>query len=212
MKKLVSAKEEREILSKNLNRLLKSKGKTQADVVRELGIPEATIRSWFSGEKYPRIQNIQKLADYFNVKRSQITDDEMNGLERVVNLVKIPVLGVITCGEPITAEQNIDGYREEISDFLPTGNLFYLKTRGDSMVPTVPSNSYVLIREQAEVEDGEIAAVLVNGDEEATLKRVKHQDGLVLLIADNPNYDPYIVTENNPARILGKAIKFSVDL
>jgi len=212
MKKLVSAKEEREILSKNLNRLLKSKGKTQADVVRELGIPEATIRSWFSGEKYPRIQNIQKLADYFNVKRSQITEDEMNGLERVVNLVKIPVLGVITCGEPITAEQNIDGYREEISDFLPTGNLFYLKTRGDSMVPTVPANSYVLIREQPEVEDGEIAAVLVNGDEEATLKRVKHQDGLVLLIADNPNYDPYIVTENNPARILGKAIKFSVDL
>lgn len=212
MKKLVSAKEEREILSKNLNRLLKSKGKTQADVVRELGIPEATIRSWFSGEKYPRIQNIQKLADYFNVKRSQITEDEMNGLERVVNLVKIPVLGVITCGEPITAEQNIDGYREEISDFLPTGNLFYLKTRGDSMVPTVPTNSYVLIREQPEVEDGEIAAVLVNGDEEATLKRVKHQDGLVLLIADNPNYDPYIVTENNPARILGKAIKFSVDL
>lgn len=212
MKKLVSAKEEREILSKNLNRLLKSKGKTQADVVRELGIPEATIRSWFSGEKYPRIQNIQKLADYFNVKRSQITEDETNGLERVVNLVKIPVLGVITCGEPITAEQNIDGYREEISDFLPTGNLFYLKTRGDSMVPTVPSNSYVLIREQAEVEDGEIAAVLVNGDEEATLKRVKYQDNLVLLIADNPNYDPYIVTENNPARILGKAIKFSVDL
>ena len=80
------------------------------------------------------------------------------------------------------------------------------------MVPTIPANSYVLIREQENVEDGEIAAVLVNGDTEATLKRVKRQGEIVLLVADNPSYTPYIVTEDNPARILGKAVKFSSDL
>lgn len=212
MKKMVSAQEERELLSKNLNKLLKSKGKTQADVIRDLGIPEATIRSWFSGEKYPRIQNIQKLADYFNVKRSQITEEQSNGLERVINLKRIPVLGIITCGDPITAEQNIEEYREEIAETLPTGSLFYLKTKGDSMVPTIPLNSYVLIREQPEVEDGEIAAVLVNGNTEATLKRIKRQGDLILLMPDNPDYSPYIVTKDNPATILGKAIKFSADL
>ena len=126
--------------------------------------------------------------------------------------VNIPVLGEIACGNPIIAEQNIESYREELVDMLPNGNLFYLRAKGDSMVPTIPANSYVLIREQPGVEENEIAAVLVNGDSEATLKRVKHQGDLVMLIADNPNHPPYIVTEDNPARILGKAIKFSADL
>lgn len=53
MKKLQTAKEQREILANNLNSLLRSKGKTQADVIRELGVAEATVRSWFNGEKYP---------------------------------------------------------------------------------------------------------------------------------------------------------------
>ena len=202
----------KEILSNNLNELINKKRKTQADVIRDLGIPEATIRSWFNGEKYPRIDKIQILADYFNVPRSRITEEQTGVMQRVSNLVKIPVLGLITCGEPILAEENIEEYREEIADLLPTGNIFYLKTRGNSMTPTIPENSYVMIREQSDVEDGEIAAVLVNGDEETTLKRVKRQGDIVMLVADNPTYPPYIITKNNPARILGKAIKFSADL
>lgn len=58
----------------------------------------------------------------------------------------------------------------------------------------------------------EIAAVLVNGDTEATLKRVKRQGSLVMLMPDNQSYDPYVVTADNPARILGKALKMSADL
>lgn len=212
MKKLQTAKEQREILANNLNSLLHSKGKTQADVIRELGIAEATVRSWFNGEKYPRIDKLQLLADYFNVPRSRITEEQTGILQRVSSIVRIPILGTITCGEPILAEENFDGYREEIGDFLPTGQLFFLKTKGDSMVPTVPVDSYVLIRKQENVEDGEIAAVKVNGDEEATLKRVKRQGNIVMLVADNKEYDPYIITEDNPATIIGKAVKISIDL
>jgi len=212
MKKMQTAKEQREILANNLNSLLHSKGKTQADVIRELGIAEATVRSWFNGEKYPRIDKLQLLADYFNVPRSRITEEQTGILQRVSSIVRIPILGTITCGEPILAEENFDGYREEIGDFLPTGQLFFLKTKGDSMVPTVPVDSYVLIRKQENVEDGEIAAVKVNGDEEATLKRVKRQGDIVMLVADNKEYDPYIITEDNPATIIGKAVKISIDL
>ncbi|HBA1104956.1 TPA: XRE family transcriptional regulator, partial [Enterococcus faecium] len=71
---------------------------------------------------------------------------------------------------------------------------------------------YVLIRKQESVEDGEIAAVRVNGDEEATLKRIKRQGNIVMLVADNKEYDPYIITEDNPATIIGKAVKISIDL
>lgn len=202
----------RKIFVHNLRNLMDKKGKKQSDVIRELKIPEATFRSWYNGEKYPRIDKQQMLADYFNVPRLRLTELEGNLLERVASLVRIPVLGIITCGDPILADENIEDYREEIGETLPTGNLFYLKTKGDSMAPTIPEGSYVLIREQATVENGEIAAVLVNGDEEATLKRVKRQGDIVMLVADNPQYPPYVITEDNPARVIGKALKFSKDL
>ena len=80
------------------------------------------------------------------------------------------------------------------------------------MEPTIPNGSYVLIRHQLSVEDGEIAAVLVNGDEEATLKRVKRQGDMIMLIPDNSKYPPFIVNKDNPARIIGKAVKISIDL
>lgn len=212
MKKLTTAQHQREILAKNLNELLELKRKTQADVIRETGFAEATVRSWFSGEKYPRLDKIQALADYFNVPRSRITEEQIEGMLKVSQLVPIPIIGDIACGDPITAEENIQGYRDEVADTLPTGNLFYLHCKGDSMAPTIPNNAYVLIRQQENVEDGEIAAVLVNGDTEATLKRVKRQGDIVLLIPDNKEYSPYIITKENPARILGKALKMSADL
>lgn len=212
MKQLTTAQKQREILAKNLNELLKLKRKTQADVIRETGFAEATVRSWFNGEKYPRLDKIQALADYFNVPRSRITEEQIEGMLKVSQLVPIPIIGDIACGDPIIAEENIQGYRDEVADTLPTGNLFYLHCKGDSMAPTIPNNAYVLIRQQPDVEDGEIAAVLVNGDNEATLKRVKRQGNLVMLMPDNQSYDPYIVTTDNPARILGKAIKMSADL
>lgn len=212
MKQLTTAQKQREILAKNLNELLDLKRKSQADVIRDTGFAEATVRSWFNGEKYPRLDKIQALADYFNVSRSRITEDQSDGMLKVSQLIPIPILGDIACGEAITAEENIQGYREEIADMLPTGNLFYLHCKGDSMAPTIPDGSYVLIRQQPSVEDGEIAAVLVNGDTEATLKRIKRQGNLVMLIPDNQIYDPYIVTSDNPARILGKALKMSADL
>ncbi len=69
-----------------------------------------------------------------------------------------------------------------------------------------------MIRKQPDVEEGEIAAVVINGDNEATLKRVKRHNGLTMLIPDNTNYKPYIITESNPATILGKAVKVSFNL
>lgn len=207
-----TAEKQRQVLASNLNYLLNIKNKKQADLVRDLKIPESTLRSWFNGEKYPRLNNQQLLADYFNVPRSRITEEQNGNMERVGTIVKIPVLGTITCGDPILADENVEEYRNEAGELLPTGELFYLKTRGDSMTPTVPVDSHVLIRKQPEVEDGQIAAVLVNDDTEATLKRYKVQGDIKMLVADNSNYPPYIITPDNPARIIGKAIKVSFDL
>lgn len=195
-------------------------GLSGEEVGKMLGVNKTTVYRYEKGEidKMP-IEVVEKLSVALRTTPDVImgwntdasTPTNLVPINRA-SIVSIPILGTIKCGQPILAEDNITGYREELSDRLPSGNLFYLKSQGDSMVPTIPEGSLVLIREQPTVEYGEVAAVLVNGDTEATLKRVKKQGDIVMLIADNPDYPPYVITDDNPARIIGKAVQVSVDL
>jgi len=201
------------VFSINLKQQLDKRGLNQTDMARDLNLPETTVSNWMKASTYPRPDKIQLMADYFNIRRSDLTEEQpTNLIEIQPNFAKIPILGTIACGEPILAEQNVEGYMYEFSELLPAGNIFALVAKGDSMEPTIPNGSKVLIREQSEVEYGEIAAVLVNGDTEATLKRVKKQGDTILLMPDNPKHEPYIVDRNNPAKIIGKAISFKVTL
>lgn len=130
-----------------------------------------------------------------------------NNIMPVDSLIKVPIIGTIACGTTILAEQNISGYQYIPSDFVSeTENLFFLRCKGNSMEPTIKNGSLVLIHEQPCVEDNEIAAVLIN--EEATLKRIKHLDGqIILLMPDNKDYSPIILKKHDDNRILGKAIQ-----
>lgn len=195
-------------------------GLSGEEVGKMLGVNKTTVYRYEKGEidKMP-IEVVEKLSVALRTTPDIImgwntdvsTPTNLVPINRA-SIVRIPILGTIKCGQPILAEDNITGYREELSDRLPSGNLFYLRSQGDSMLPTIPEGSLVLIREQPTVEYGEVAAVLVNGDTEATLKRVKKQGDIIMLIADNPDYPPYIITDDNPARIIGKAVQVSVDL
>jgi repressor LexA len=203
------------IFSKNLNALMNRTGVNVSDLSDKTGIPYSTVNDWKNGKKMPRGGNLQKLADFFHVNLSDLTSESSpTNIIPVTqdNMVRIPIIGTIACGDPILADENIIGYRYHLRDKLPKGQTFYLTAKGDSMEPKIPDGSDVLIRMQDEVEDGEIAAVLVNGDSEATLKRVKKQGDIVMLIAENSAYAPYIITKDNPARILGKAVGVSFDL
>ena len=124
----------------------------------------------------------------------------------IPKMAKLPLLGNIACGDPITAEENLDGFvsaPEEISaDFA-------LRCKGDSMIGArILDGDIVLIRQQPDVEDGEIAAVLI--DNEATLKRVHKKTGCLILNPANPAYEPIVITgeELNDVRIIGKAVYF----
>lgn len=200
-------------MANNLKKQLKRKGISQTMMARDLNIPEMTVSNWVKGKTYPRPDKIQLMADYFGITRTQLTEEAPSNLTPLApQTVPVPVLGTIACGEPILAEENVTEYIYESPDQLPSGNLFYLKAKGTSMEPTIPDGSYVLVREQPEVENGAIAAVLVNGDTEATLKRIKRQGDMVILMPDNPNYSPFIITPDNPARVIGQAIQFTQKL
>ena len=119
----------------------------------------------------------------------------------------VPLLGEIACGDPILAEQNI-------ADQIPVpehikGADFALTCKGDSMINArIHDGDIVYIRQQPEVENGEIAAVLI--ENEATLKRVRRFDNKIVLYPENPNYEPLIFSgeEMSEIKILGKAIAF----
>ena len=205
-------------IGKQIKRLRKERKYTQAHLAELLGTKPTTVASWEQGRNKPLMDKVQKMAIIFNVPISEIVGGEENdapsniiyplsdGLQRVT----IPIIGEIACGDPITAEENIEGYTEETFEKpIPSGTLFALRCKGHSMEPTIHDGSLVTIREQPDVEDGEIAAVLVDGDTEATLKRVKRQGDLVMLMPDNKNYDPIILDEKNPGRIIGKAVHVS---
>lgn len=200
----------REIITMNLNSLANSNNKTQTEIAEKLNIPKSTINGYFNGTSTPNSGNIQKLADYFNVKKSDIDPrfkELPSNLIEIKSTKMIPILGSIACGYPILAEENYSNSIAFPTELIPSGDVFFLEAQGDSMEPTIQNGSLVMVRQQEDVENGEIAAVLVNGDEEATLKRVRKMGDTILLEAINDAYSPYLVNEDNPARIIGKAVK-----
>ncbi len=66
----------RDVFAWNLRELLDCTGRTQADLIRELGLRQSTVSDWMSGKKYPRVDKIQLLADYFGVNRSALTEGQ----------------------------------------------------------------------------------------------------------------------------------------
>jgi len=157
---------------------------------------------------------IQKLSDHFGIPKSAIIDEVQSSLYMVKNIValpkmkKVPLVGTIACGTPITAEQNIEEYVD-----MP-GNInadFALRCDGDSMIGArIFEGDIVYIHQQPTVANGQIAAVLI--DNEATLKRVYYREGeSLMLVAENPAYRPLMFTgeEMSEVRIIGLAVYFT---
>lgn len=196
--------------SRRLQEAREKSGLTLEEVGEKVGKSKSTIQRYESGH-VTKLDNemISKLAEAVRVSPVYLM-----GWTNVnpVNTVQIPILGDIACGDPITAEDNIIGYQTRISDDLPKGELFYLRAKGNSMSPDIKSGALVLCRQQPDVENGEIAAVLVNGNTEATLKKVRKINDTILLEPINDEYEPYIVNKDNPATIIGKAVEVTNQL
>lgn len=202
-----------QIFAKNLKRILEMRDIEQKKLAADLGFSTATVSDWVNGNKYPKPANMQKLADYLNCKVSDLRDEPSDS--NLINITgMVPVYGVIPAGFPQVAEQYIE-------DYLPVTvphpqEYMCLKVKGDSMVGAgIPSGCKVLIHMQHTAQNGQIVACRVNGDE-ATLKRFKQQGDTVLLMPENPNYEPKIVPAsdflNDTAEIIGVVKQIIIDI
>lgn len=201
-------------ISATLNCLLEAKGCKKIDVVNGTGINNSTIYDYFNGKFLPTQKNVIKLAEFFHVKPEEI-DPRLNPAPSNVipinrtELHLIPVIGTISCGDPIDAEENIVDYIN-VPEPIPT-DAFALVCEGSSMEPSIVNGDKVVIEPTPDVEDGQVAAVLVDDQTKATLKRIKHIGNSIWLMPDNRDYDPIVLDAQHPGRIIGKAIKLIRD-
>ena len=195
-----------------LEQLRLSLNKSKAQVARELNIPYTTYVNYEKGDREPNSEMLITLARYFKctvdylIGRSDSVYPTYDNIVPMPNMVKVPLLGDIACGEPITAEENIETFLNMPEEIKGT---FALRCKGDSMINArIFDGDIVFIREQPDVENGEIAAVLI--DNEATLKRVYKYDNRIELRAENPTFKPLSYEGEKLAdiRILGKAVGF----
>lgn len=200
-----------------LNRLRKEHGLTQTELGVKLGISCSTVSMYERGEREPDFETQEAIADYFNVSMDYLHGKAFSYYDRNKDSIpsnifslekykKIPILGTIACGEPILAEENFESYTRASEEIHAD---FALRCKGYSMTPRFVDGDIVLIRKQPMVENGQIAAVLI--DSEATLKRVYINDNQIVLSAENPDFSPIILQgeEISSARILGLAIGYT---
>jgi repressor LexA len=202
--------ESRKIFAYNLKTNIEQRGLTVKEWAKRIGVAYTTAIDWVNAKTYPRIEKIDKIADYFGVDKSDLIEPKTNKPSNLIPIKKlewhrIPVIGTIACGDPIDAEQNIVDYLE-LPGHLPDG-AFALICEGDSMEPGLQDGDRVVIEPTPNVEDGEVAAVLVDGDTKATLKKVRHVGDTIWLMPTNPAYSPIVLDKDHPGRILGKKIQ-----
>lgn len=191
-------------IGKRIAELRRERGMNQEELAELAMLHRVTVAKYETGQVEPGALAIGRIADALGVSADELLC-RVDKLPPFINMVKdaVPIVGDIACGKPITAEQNVDGYAE-----LPDGVAadFALRCNGDSMTPTFQPGDLVLIRQQPEVQQGQIAAVGIDG--EATLKRFyKHADGIVL-VADNPAYPPQVYPAGTDVRVYGLAVGF----
>ena len=187
------------MIGDNIRFLRKQAGYSQQQLAMKLGIKQASVSNWEAGKTLPDMKYLSKLMDIFNVQMDYLFSDEPRRDLDSIRVIRnaVPILGSIACGQKITPDTEPDGYAD-----LPEGISadFALRCKGDSMTPTLIDGDIVLIRSQPEVENGQIAAVNING--ETTLKRVYFRADGVHLIADNPGYQPIFVPAYSDEQII----------
>lgn len=190
-----------------LNQLREEQGVSISELARRVGMAKSGVSRYFNHTREFPINRAPAFAKALHIKT-----EDLLGLEPI-NQDKsrmVPLIGTIAVGAPITAEQNIEKYIPEyMMDRYADDTLFALKCKGNSMYPLIPDGAIATIRQQSDVEDGEVAAVLING--EATLKKVLHVGKTVVLRPANPEYTDIILDKDHPGTILGKMIKYEMN-
>ena len=210
-------------MGKKIHELRMQKGMTLEELGNIVGVGKSTVRKWENGiianmkrDKILKVSVALGVSPAYLMGWQESTDEEIISLNNVhpIELKRFPMLGDIACGVPKYTNEDRESYVMAGTNINAD---FCLRASGDSMVGArILDRDIVFIRKQDMVENGEIAAVVVNNDSEATLKRLYYypDKGVLILKPENPAYEDLIFSGNelNQVHVLGKAMAFQSDV
>lgn len=210
--------------AENLRDYRMKKRATQREMAKDIGISQSSLALYERAERKPSFEILCRIASYLEVSMNQLMTDEAVPSPTPVpspslpdspdilpiTTQKIPLLGDIACGQPTEPGDTFEAYVEAGSEVKAD---FALRAHGESMTGArILDGDVVFIRSQPAVDDGEIAAVMIDG--ETTLKRVRHAGDDLVLWPENPSYQPIIISSDSESdvRVIGKAVAFQSDV
>ena len=207
--------------SNRLNTAIRIRNIKPIELSEKTGIDKSKISSYMSGRYKAKQDGVYLLAQALNVNEAWLMglDVPMERNLKIESNVfptadipkKVPVIGKISAGLPILAVENIEGYEFAPSSHIKEGyEYFYLRVQGDSMNLKFNDGDIVLVQKQDILENDEIGVILVNGND-ATVKKYKSENGLVILepMSTNPENTVQIYNPKNISiKIIGKVVSY----
>lgn len=194
-----------------LREIRKKNNITQVEFAKKFNIAIGTIGNWETGKRQPDYEMLLKIANYFNVTVDFLLErDNKKETTPKHRIIKMPVYGMVAAGSPILTVEDILDYIDIDEEDISDGEFRALRVKGDSMIPDIKSGDIVVVRRQPDIESGQVAVVIINGDEATVKKVIKHKDG-IQLIATNPEYMPMFFSnkeiEDLPVNIFGRVME-----
>ena len=196
-----------------LKQLRKERNINQRELSEYLKVAPSTISMYENGQREPNFEVLEVLADFFNVDMNYLLGKTDKTTKLIIDKpqgLKIPVLGTVAAGIPISAVEDILDYEEVPQSWENQGEFFALKIKGDSMEPRMESGDVVIVKQQPDANSGDTVIVLVNGDD-ATCKKLQKTDNGIMLVSTNPKYPPMFYStediQTKPVVILGKVVE-----
>lgn len=196
-----------ELFSKRLSELISNSNYTLDKIEEYVGKTNATISRYASGEiTGVKRSTIAKLANFFQVSPAWLAGFSDIKYETNSNKQVFPLLGIVKAGYDYFATENIIGYVSVDKKVGDVENCYALKIIGDSMQPVLYEDDIIIVHKQEDVENGQVAIILID-NEEATVKKVIKYDDYIELVAFNSYYPPRKLTKDDNFKIIGKVIE-----
>lgn len=192
---------------KMLRQLRKEHGYTLKQIGDLMGVSDAAVSQWESGKREASYEVQLKLAELFDVSVDFLLRGAVGNERPVPKQTMIPVLGRVSAGTGVTAEEDIIGYEAEDAKY-GGGEYFFLQVSGDSMSPKIDDGDLVLVHRQTSVDSGTVGVFSVDG-EDGFVKKVEYDTEYIHLISFNPYYPPMVFEGPDVLRVyvLGKVVK-----
>ena len=191
-----------------LKELRKSKNLTLKELAAMVGVADSTMSLYENGKREPDFDTLRRIARCLDTNIDYLLGAPSQSGESLRR--RIPILGSVAAGIPIEAITDIEDYEEIGEDMARSGEFVALRIKGNSMEPMLLPGDVVIIRVQSTAESGDIAVVLVGGDE-ATCKKIQKTPEGIFLLSMNPSYQPMFYTnemiESLPLVVFGKVVE-----